>query len=402
MNKKKRSYQPRQSFADFSERLNAKWRLLTMPNRSEQDGITTSVPSNLESIFNYLVSIPTVTGNYEANHDALNYIAAFLEARGMHLTRHTWNNVESLVATTRKTKTPEVMLGAHLDVVPAEQHLFSIREEGDKLYGRGTLDMKFAIAAYLCVIDELRDNLSQYDIGITITTDEEAGGTDGVGRLIEEGYLPKVCVLPDGGDDWQIQLHAKGVLQISLTATGKPAHGSRPWLGKNAIMILAKALEEIEHLFEGHNVATKTFNVGKIKGGKAVNQVADFAEALLDIRVMTEEEKAQVLAAIEKIAVTYGLEVSVVIDGAVMQFKLDNPYIKRFADIVTEVTGTEITGSSTLGSSDARYYAKRAIPCISLYPPGGGHHGPEEWISKKGYHQFKEIVSRFVRTTART
>jgi acetylornithine deacetylase/succinyl-diaminopimelate desuccinylase-like protein len=397
MHKNKHDRRNRQSFTDFTEILGAKWRALTTSTPMSHGETDTAQAAGLEAILRHLVGIPTVTGSYQANHDALNYIERFLSVRGMRVTRYSWNNAESLVATTRQTKCPEVMLAAHLDVVPAEQHLFEVRQDGDKFYGRGTLDMKFAIASYLNIIDDLQNELDSYDIGIMITTDEEAGGTDGMAKLVEEGYLPKVCILPDGGDDWQIQTHAKGIMWLSITGQGKPAHASRPWLGENAIMTVVHTLTEVEKLFEGHNADTKTLNVGRITGGAAVNQVADNAEVLLDIRFMSEAEKTPVLATIQTICTKYGTELSVLIDGAVAHFSLSDPYIRRFADIVTEVTGVTVTGSKTLGSNDTRYLAKHNIPCISLYPPGGGHHGPDEWISKQGLYNFREITLRYIK-----
>jgi len=396
MHKNKDNYRKRQSFADFTEKLGAKWRSLTMSTQTSRGLTNRQGTSDIASIFERLVSTPTITGNYQANHDALRYIEEFLSSRGMHIARHECNGVESLVATTRRTKTPEIMLAAHLDVVPADERLFTLRKEGDKLYGRGTLDMKFAIAAYMSMVDDLRHNLSAYDFGIMITTDEEAGGTDGTAYLVKEGYLPKACIIPDGGDDWQMQTHAKGMFWLSLTADGKPAHASRPWLGDNAILRLLDTIQDITKLFEGHNAETKTLNVGKINGGRAINQVADRAEALIDIRLMTEEEKAPLLTHIQAICEKYGTEISVVIDGAVASFPLSNPYLRKFADIITEVTGVEVKGSSTLGTNDSRYFAEHNIPCISVYPPGGGHHGVGEWVSAQGLHDFHQILTRYI------
>lgn len=390
---------------DFTSKLSAKWKLHTRSFRPLQPKTSADSQQNLETIFRQLIAIPTTTGNYTANHDALDYIEQYLSKRGMHTTRLEWNGIESLIATVNQTKTPKVMLAAHLDVVPGPAELFELKERDGKYFGRGVLDMKYAIAAYMQTVDSLKSTLQEYDFGIMITTDEEAGGTDGVARLAEDGYLPQLCILPDGGMNWQIQLFSKGTMHVSITANGLAAHGSRPWLGESAIDKLLSTLAEVKTLFPDPgtdpDVSLTTHNIGEIKGGNAVNQVADSAEATLDIRFPSNEEKASILRHIEEICVKNGTNMQILMSGDITSFKLTDPFFEEFAQIITEKTGVKVVGSRTPASSDIRYYTPYKVPCISVYPPGGGHHGPEEWISKEGVYQFEEIIRDYLRQIAR-
>lgn len=396
MNKKRKPLRTIQTFSDFADKLSARWNLLTQPAKPVAPDAKGQDKVGLEDLLRQLVAIPTVTGNYDANHDALDYIDSFLAKRGMHITRLERNGIESLVATTRKTKTPKVALMAHLDVVPGSEELFSLREENGKYYGRGTLDMKFAIASYLKIVDDLQADLTAYDFGIFITTDEEAGGVDGSGYLASSGYLPKVCILPDGGDDWQIQTYSKGFLYLSVSVEGQPAHGSRPWLGDNAILRLHDILTEIRALFSEPHPEANTLNVGRIHGGNTINQVADYAEVLLDIRCVTEEESLRLRQALGSICKKYQAKYTEIIVGAATSFSLDDPFIAPFAKLITEKTGVEVVGSRTLGSNDARYFAIHDIPVISLYPKGGRHHGPGEWLDKESHALFTDITCEYV------
>ena len=356
----------------------------------------------MEDILRKLVAFRSTADDVAATHQALDYVASFVAVRGMHVERYESNGHESLVATIKPgNKTPKVMLAAHLDVLPAPDELFELRKSGGKLYGRGVLDMKYAIASYLQIIDEQQDSLQDLDFGLMITTDEELGGVDGVGQLVTEGYLPQVCVLPDGDDNWQIQLFSKGFLYIQLQAYGTPAHGSRPWLGDNAILPLMDAIRDIQALFVGQSTNTPTLNVGKIQGGTAANQVADYAEALIDIRFNNHDEKQTILQQVQDICTAHGVTLSVHIDGDTTSYSLDNPYIAPFAQLITEVTGVTVTGSRTLGTNDTRFYTPYNVPCISFYPTGDGHHGPEEWIDEKAFYQFKEIIDRYLQQMAR-
>ena len=66
----------------------------------------------------------------------------------------------------------------------------------------------------MSIVDDLASEgiLGDYDFSIAITTDEESGGYYGTQQLLEAGYNPKVCILPDGGDNWQMQISSKGYI----------------------------------------------------------------------------------------------------------------------------------------------------------------------------------------------
>ena len=291
MNKMLQAFANGQSLPEFIDKVAAKWRELTELSPHKLRSAETP-----EEILRDIIGMPTVSGNTEAIHDALDYIEQFLSGRGMHVTRLEWNGVESLVATTRPTKTPTVFLAGHIDVVPAPDELFDLQERDGKYYGRGVLDMKGAIAAYLSVIKDLPGDLADYDFGVMIMSDEEVGGFDGAQNLAREGYLPRVMVLPDGGNsDWGIEKFAKGIWHVTIEATGKNAHGSRPWEGKNAIDTLIGSLDEIKALFPNPQTAeTSTINVGIIQGGEAINQIPATASASLDMRFASSEEQARI------------------------------------------------------------------------------------------------------------
>lgn len=355
----------------------------------------------MENVLAKLVAYRCTTDNRSANNDALAYIDQFVSERGMYTSYIEHDGVKSLVATTKPHhKRPTVLLGGHIDVVPGPDSLFTLQQDHERFFGRGVLDMKGSIAVFLQVIDALKDKLEQLDLGLMITSDEEVGGFNGTKVALEHGYEPKVCVLPDGGSDWQIQLSAKGVLQLKVSTSGQAAHGSQPWKGDNANLKLIRVIHEIYSLFPKNGPDNNTINIGKISGGEAINQVADSAEALLDIRVISEDDKAHLLEEIRAVCRRHEAKLDIVMEGTGASFDLNNPYIKRFAEIVTKVTNIKVAGSHAFGSSDARFFAERNIPCISLYPIGGGHHSSDEWVSIEALHQLQEIITQYVLETA--
>lgn len=353
-------------------------------------------------ILQKLVEIPSVSGDHVQCKRALDYIDSFLRKRGMYVQRHTFNGFGSLVATTKPTKTPTVLLNGHIDVVPAPQELYSITRKDGKLIGRGVFDMKASIAAYLQVVDDLQNHLHEYDFGIMIVSDEEIGGYDGAVPLIEEGYLPKVCVIPDGGQDWALETFAKGLWLIDITVEGKSAHASRPWEGESAIDKLVRITHEIKSLVpaeQGWNTSTCT--IAQIDGGEAINQVPATARASLDIRFASIEDEKNITNAIKLICKASGANIVHEIYSAPCINDPENPYLRSFTESIEKTIGYSAGTTISNAGTDGRFFAAKGVPCAIFYPTGGGHHGPHEWIPEEAFGQMQAIFRDYLEKEAR-
>jgi acetylornithine deacetylase/succinyl-diaminopimelate desuccinylase-like protein len=137
-------------------------------------------------------------------------------------------------------------------------------------------------------------------------------------------------------------------------------------------------------------------NVGKISGGEAVNQVADYAEAMLDIRFVSKENEADILNLAKQVASKSGkIEIEKIISAFPMNTDENNNYVKKFKQIAKQ-KGIKIKSTFTHGSSDARFFSENRIPVIVLRPKGGGHHSEEEWIELESLKKFYEVLKDFV------
>lgn len=362
------------------------------------------IKTAMKDILHTLIAFPTVSADVAANTEALKYIANYLEERGMFVARHTHGGHDSLVATTRQTKHPRIMLGAHLDVVPAPPQAFRMAEENGRLFGAGICDMKFAIASYMQLVDDLQDRLSDYDFGIMITTDEEIGGRDGVKYLLEDqGYRTQVCLLPDGGNDWVFEIAAKGVTWMTAIAEGTAAHASQPWNGDSAIEKLMLFLTAVRRdFFAEQGPLTNTLNIGTIRGGATANQVADSCTADMDIRWATPDEQSTLLTQIVDLAKTYDVHCDVHFSDSAIKIDLANPYVIAFTRQMERVLGEPLRTMRSNGGSDARYFAGLGIPTLVTYPIGGERHGGREWIEEKSLYQFHDMLRGFVDDVAST
>jgi len=237
----------------------------------------------------------------------------------------------NVVATLGRGK-PSLILCGHIDVVPAGDFskwdvdpYEAIIQEG-KILGRGTTDQKGGVAAMLMAVAVLKNFEESLAGRVTVATvsDEEAVGPGGALWLLENRKLSgNACLItePTGQVDGEYSIVGgeRGNCWFRIMAHGKPAHGSTPALGRNAIFMLTeflpklKALEsaavrvpedamtlvqngrnQLRRVAENQNVHAGslaralnhyTTNVGLISGGTKVNIVPEKCEAEVDIRV---------------------------------------------------------------------------------------------------------------------
>jgi succinyl-diaminopimelate desuccinylase len=293
-----------------------------------------------------------------------------------------------------------------MDVVPGSEQLFHPLIKDHKMYGRGAYDMKMAIACYLLLISELGEQLNNYNFGVMLTSDEEIGGMNGVKRLLQEGYASETALLPDGGFDWNFERMAKGILQLVVQSHGQSAHGSRPWLGRNAINQLIEVLREINLDFEKEKTLRpgyySTVNVGLIQGGEATNQVPSYAEAKLDIRFPPSFTQEQLYKKVEDIVKRHPeVSTEVLISALPYEADIDLPPFQIFRKYAYELYGIEIGSTQSHGASDARFFGEKHIPVLVIAPTGGDIHSEGEWIDLNDLVRFYEVMKAWVKQISR-
>ncbi|HET8671651.1 MAG TPA: M20 family metallopeptidase [Candidatus Saccharimonadales bacterium] len=360
----------------------------------------------MDTLLQELVAIPSVFGEQDATKRIIDYVDEKLQLLNLHIEYFECGGYPAIVATTQKTKTPKVMLYAHLDVVAAPQELYKLRMEDGKYYGRGVLDMKSAVATYLHILKDIQYDVSSYDIGLMFTTDEEGSGNFGTGGLVKQGYIPQVCVMPDSGFDtnWEIERSAKGCWFAHVIALGVSAHGSRPWQGDSASIKLIKALNDIVLLFKDRQKPdTTTINIGMLHGGESINQIPAVSMASLDIRFIDMQDFYRLKRKIQAICDTHGVTLKTIRKwNKPTTNKLDHPLIQTFLRHVTLQTGITPASFTAYGASDARFFLDRGIPCVLMSPPGGSAHSNDEWLSVEGYQQYQLILRDYIEEVART
>ncbi len=361
---------------------------------------------NMISDLEKLVAFKTIAGRDDEVRKLFDFVVFKLRVLGLKYKRYKRNGIESLVVGGRDMKRPKVLLQAHVDVVPGPDDLFTPRIVDGRLYGRGASDMKFAVAVYLHLFEKWHKEgvLDKLDVGMMLTSDEEVGGFNGVGWLVEEGYRPDVVFLPDGGDDWGLVLEEKGVYHFKLKAKGQSAHGSRPWQGDNAGEKLIRVYRRLKKRFRcsdpnkhWHN----TLNLGKIEGGDAANKVMDRAVFYVDIRHTADVTKEEVDKWVrEAIGKERGVSIEEIVYGNPFWISCDNKYVQLWVEQMklNQVSGWKFVRGH--GASDARFFSAKGIPVVIIKPRGGDVHSDKEWVDVKDLKRFSKVLDGWVKTVA--
>ena len=197
---------------------------------------------------------------------------------------------------------PALLLNGHLDTVPAGDmpDAFSPRVEDGNLRGRGSCDMKGAIAAMACTLAEVkraRERSSASLVGDLVfagTVDEETGSL-GVKRLVDEGVEADYAVVGEP-TSLRVALAHKGSCFVQVKLFGTGAHGSCPERGVNAASYAARVVAAIEDELRPELAARthpllgrSTVSVGRICGGTQPNIVAERCEIEIDRRYLPGE-----------------------------------------------------------------------------------------------------------------
>jgi len=307
-----------------------------------------------------------------------------------------------MVGVNPQSKNPKVLLTGHLDVVPAAAEQYEPKREGNKLVARGASDMKFCAPLFFRVLDEIPKALREHVL-IAFTFDEEIGSNAGMRYLLNDyGLKAGTCFLPDGGDNFQLEAAEKGLMQFRVKTTGKSAHGSRPWLGENAIDKFFAIYADLRKHFpqiEKPGVWGPTLNLGKVTGGAAANQVADACEAMLDTRFTESTTLSDTKATVEKIIAGRGV-LEPTVTGDLFYLDLKSPSAVWIQEAAKAHLGKELTIYRSEGASDARFFTKHSIPVVIAKPLCAGHHSAYEWIDLDSCEPYYKMVRQFVEKAA--
>ena len=306
------------------------------------------------------------------------FLNSYLKKAGVYTRVETLQGRKILYAATRATQLPAILFSAHLDVVPATDAEFKIREKSGWLWGRGSADC----LGHCALLAELLIALKgQADVGVIFATDEEIGGLT-TRAMVEKGYRGKLAVIVDTNQpNRELCVAQKGICTIKLTAAGKACHGSTPWLGDNAIDRLIEGYVKVKSLFPAVKPGREwknTCSANIINAGTVFNRIPDHAEMVLDIRHTEITTPVRLLRDLRKIS---GLKAECIQTSPVVFCDAQHPVLKQFAQFMSRHLGHPVPISRMNGATDARHFSALKVPIAILGAWGENIHGAGERVN---------------------
>lgn len=356
-------------------------------------------------ILERLVAFDSISG--KPTHEIVGYIQDYLANLGVETTLSFDEAGEraNVFATIGPQIDGGVLLNGHTDVVPVEGQTwasdpFTLARRNDRLYGRGSVDMKGFLACVLASVPRFQAADLSRPIHIAFSYDEETGGY-GMPVLLDSmatfPFRPDVVIVGEP-TEMQIITGHKGGYEMRTEITGHEVHSCDPRPGVSAISAAMKLIAKIEDMGvqraanpipnSPYDPPYPTFNVGIVEGGAARNATAGWCNFDWEYRQMPGEDGAATIAEIEDYAANILLppmkavnpkaDIRIITEAPVPG--LDDRNAAKAAAFVSEITGLNSQGVVSFGT-DGGYFSDAGFSTV-VFGPGSisRAHGPDEYI----------------------
>jgi len=284
-----------------------------------------------------------------------------------------------------------LLLNGHLDTVGVAGMTapFEPRVDDGRLYGRGSYDMKGALAAVLVAAADARG--LRGDVIVTAVADEELASV-GTETVLEHVRADAAIVAEP--TELQVAVAHRGFVGFEIETAGVAAHGSRPDLGEDAIVKMGPVLVALERLDRRlqagspHPLAgTGAIHASVIEGGQEMSSFPARCVLLGERRTIPGETVGDVERELHEIAGTATVRIVASRDP------YEAPVDHSFVDLVRRAAGVgELVGAPFW--TDAALVAEAGIPTVLFGPVGEGAHAEVEWVDLASLARLHEVVER--------
>ncbi len=344
------------------------------------------------------------------------HLGALLEAAGFRVAYHEFAEARtSLIAQIGGGDAkPPICFTGHIDTVPLgaarwAKDAFAGETEGDRLFGRGSTDMKSGIAAFVVAAIELAPLLARGPGVVLVITAGEEIGCEGAKYLADHALLDRAgaIVVAEPTSNYPYVGH-KGLAWFEVETFGVTAHGSMPEVGDNAIVKMARVIGDLEGFrfpVESHDVMGQpTMNVGTISGGLNTNSVPDEARITLDTRTVPGIDHGHLCRSLESLLAPRGAKVRKIVDTPALYTEPHDEWVQEVFEACTPYLDARPTPRTITFSTDGADL-KRGFggPPAVILGPGEPKlaHQTDEWCSMNRIEQSTELFSKLMRDWCR-
>ncbi|MGB5818614.1 MAG: acetylornithine deacetylase [Saonia sp.] len=358
------------------------------------------------SILSDLVAFPVLGGH--SNLSIAAYIMKVLEDN--HIEYHKVVNTSGDKVAIHCRIGPSVdgglILSGHMDVVPTKGQTwtrpdFKMTRDGEKLYGRGTTDMKGFLACCLAMLPYFKGSLLKKPIYLAFSYDEEVGCLAGPSLItaIKSTYSeqPHYAIVGEPSSMKMI-IGGKGVAFFKTKIYCSPAHSSEV---RKSVSAIEEATYLIQWLLGRMDKFTEelcfdkrfeppytTIHIGTIKGGVAANIIADYCEFEWDVRNIPLDSIEKILDSfksfceqqmVKKQKVSNNFKISTSAQFPIVP-SLDTPENSEVVELVNSLNGNESTGTVSF-ASEAGQFSEAGFHTV-ICGPGNMEqgHGVDEYM----------------------
>ncbi|MCA0974918.1 acetylornithine deacetylase [Halomonas denitrificans] len=359
-----------------------------------------------------LVGFATVSR--QSNLELITFVEQWLDQHGVEHWRVSSDDGSraNLLARIGPAVPGGVVLSGHTDVVPVTGQPWSTDPftltagEGansERLYGRGTCDMKAFIACALAEVPRWSQLELEVPIWLALSYDEEVGCVGAprmIERLMAEHPRPAAVVVGEPTLMSPVVAH-KGATNFRTTVIGREAHSSQVYQGVSAIHVAARLVTRIEDVMaelkeegrvdEAFSVIHSSLHVGKIEGGTAINIMARRCTFEWEIRHLPTDDAEELLARVEATARTLESAMQARAPEASITTERLNTTVPALADrdnrealtLCRELLGDSPDGAAVAYATEAGQFQLAGLPTVICGPGSISQaHQPDEYIER--------------------
>jgi succinyl-diaminopimelate desuccinylase len=312
--------------------------------------------------------------------------------RAPHLEVVRWGN--TVAARTHTHSPTRVLIAGHIDTVPVSGCL-PARIDGDRLWGRGSVDMKGGVASHL--IHAMNQASARHSVTWVFYDQEEVDASkNGLGAFAAShpDWMTADFGILGEPSNALIEGGCNGTLRAVVSAAGKQAHSARPWMGVNAI----HALSPLMNRFASHTPETRSvegleyresLQAVAISGGVAGNVVPDYASVTVNYRFAPDRSIDEAIDYVSKVCDGFPVDIVDVAPGA--RPGLDSAIAKDFVALVGQPAAPKY------GWTDVSRLSEAGIPSVNFGPGDPSlAHSPEESVPLTQLEHAHNILGRWL------
>jgi succinyl-diaminopimelate desuccinylase len=351
------------------------------------------------------VKIPSTASNPQALQQAVDFMASFIqEHAAVTIERFEKNGKPSLLAYRHgdRPKRFDILLNAHVDVVPGKKEQFSSVVKDGRLYGRGAFDMKTAALVETLVFCEMANRVP-YALGLQIVSDEEVGGYDGVKYQLDQGVRADFVLTGEHAlEPGTIYTEQRGIAWIEVAFRGQTAHGGYPWNGNNALIQASTFAHKVleRYPLPRSKIWGTTANIASIETtNKTHNRVPEDALIKIDFRFTREDPVFHTIESLKQFVHSLDPMAEIknipVFDLA-MTVDESNPRLQALMRAVGKETHQPARLDRRYAGGDARHYAALGDAAVEFGLTGSDMHGNDECVELTAIPTYAIILTTFL------